>query len=79
MTQPIEPVPEYLSAIECVELAESMLEHRYGTDMASLAETDRLMAGVLALLREARKRAGAALVAEESPWTFSSEPGEERR
>ena len=47
----IEPVPEYLSAIECVELVESMLEHRYGTDMASLAKTDRMMAGVLALLR----------------------------
>ena len=38
-------------------------EHRYGTDMDSLAKTDRMMCGVLALLREARKRARAALVA----------------
>jgi len=34
-------------AIECLELAESMLEHRYGPDMDSLAKTDRMMAGVL--------------------------------
>jgi hypothetical protein len=53
-------------------------EHRYGTDMACLAETDRMMAVVLALLSEARKRAGAALVAEESTGTFSSDPAEER-
>jgi hypothetical protein len=77
MTQPIEPVPEYLSAIECVELAESM--HRYSTDMDSLAKTDRMMAGVLALLGKPGRGQGAALVDEESPWTFSSEPGEERR
>ena len=33
-----------------------------------------MTAGVLALLREARKRAGAALVAEEKERGFSSDP-----
>jgi hypothetical protein len=42
--------------------------------MDSLAQTDRMTARVLALLREARKRAGAALVAEEKERGFSSDP-----
>jgi hypothetical protein len=59
----IEPVPKHLSAIECVELAETMLEHRYGTEMARLAETEPEMAAVMYLTREARERAGADLSA----------------
>jgi hypothetical protein len=32
----ITPIPEDLTAIECLELAESLLENRYGRDMKKL-------------------------------------------